>query len=88
MSDSEKKYPSQVLLEKYLAVRDVPKYYSISEELVMELVNCGKVHYAELKDPMTNRRIPHVNMEDVLRALGRRVRLFHLENKVREDLHE
>lgn len=80
MADYNKHYPSLDLLKRYLPVKDVPRYYNISEDTVMELIRSNKVHYAELRTPGGNRRVLQVDMYDVLGSLGRRKRLFHLEN--------
>lgn len=66
----EDKYPTEILREKYVPVSDFYALYGIEVKTVEELIKSRKIPYAEFYALGAKRRSPHVNPEDVFRALG------------------
>lgn len=74
------RYPIHDIMKQYLPIDEIKDYYEgISVEEVKSLIAANSVGYAELKKGKY--RVPHVNMLDVLRCLGRDLTLHHLENR-------
>lgn len=63
-------YPTHKLKEKFRPIRDVKLEYNIEESVISNLVSQGKVMYALMKDPVGTKRIPHINLEQLLQELG------------------
>lgn len=66
----EGKYPTEILREKYVPLSDFYALYGIEVKIVERLVKKKKIPYAEFYAPGAKRRSPHVNPEDVFKALN------------------
>lgn len=68
---SRELYPTDLLKQKFVPIKYLQESHNISPEVAQGLASEGKVMYALMKDPRGNKRIPHVNIEQLLEVLGK-----------------
>jgi len=63
--NTEYKYPTEVLKNRYVPIDDISKHVDISKKSVKRYIKAGRVRIAEFTIPGDKVRSLHVNIDDI-----------------------